>query len=309
MADRPTLEGEISFQAPGAAEPGKTWYKIIGKLESTPLIALHGGPGTGYEYMDPLIDLYDKHGIPIIFYDQVGCGRSTHYRERMGDGSFWTFDLFIEELDNLVDHLELRQKGFYILGQSWGGMLGAAYATRCPRGLKKLILAGSPASIPLYAKAANYLLSQLPPDVRDTLQECIEKGDFESPEYQAASLVFYKRHFCRIYPFPEPIQIGFKNLEDDPTAYLTMQGPSEFVINGTFKDWEGWKGAHNIKAETLLLNGRYDEAMDSCIEPWFKTIPKVKWAILENSAHMTHWEERERFMQLCGAFLTDSLNK
>ncbi|KAI1105611.1 proline iminopeptidase [Jackrogersella minutella] len=303
MASPSAREGEVDFQAPGASKPCKTWYKVFGKLDSPPLIVLHGGPGAGHEYMVTLVDLYEKHKIPIILYDQVGCGRSTHFREKAGDESFWTMDLFIAELDNLVDHLQLREVGFSALGQSWGGIVVGAYASRRPKGLKKLIIAGGPASMPLYAQGCKYLLSQLPPDVRHTIEECERKGDYESEEFQKASAVFYSRHFCKINPLPEPVQVGFVHLKEDPTAYLTMQGPSEFTIVGSFKEWEPWKEAHNIEAEALLINGDQDEAMDLCIEPWFRSIAKVKWVTLSNSSHMTHWEHRDRFNELCGTFL------
>ncbi|OTA98511.1 hypothetical protein M426DRAFT_109244 [Hypoxylon sp. CI-4A] len=305
MASHPVSEGEVDFDAPNAGKPCKTWYKIIGTLGSgrPPLVALHGGPGAGHEYLEPLVDIYEQHGIPVVFYDQIGCGRSTHLREKKNDASFWTFDLFIRELENLIDHLKLEENGFYLLGQSWGGMLGGAYASRKPRGLKKLVIAGGPASIPLLVKGYEKLILELPSDVRDTLEDCNKRGDYESHEFEQAAAVFYGRHVCRLDPQPEGVQAAFKNLKDDPTAYLTLQGPSEFIVLGSFKEWEGYHDAHNIEVETLLLNGRYDEAQDLCMEPWFRTIPQVKWMTLENSSHMGHWEERERFSHILGSFL------
>jgi len=224
MAEFPKTEGEVPFLAPNADKECKTWYKIVGSLDTDtpPLITLHGGPGAGHDYLVSLTDLYEKHKIPIIFYDQVGCGRSTHFQEKMGDESFWTFDLFFQELDNLVDHLKLREKGFYLLGQSWGGILGGAYASRKPKGLKKLVIASGPASVPLYVKGCQALLAGLPEETRKTLEECDAKGDHESEEFEAASAVFYSRHVCRIDPFPDEVMLAFKNLKEDPTSYLTM---------------------------------------------------------------------------------------
>ncbi|OTA60258.1 proline-specific peptidase [Hypoxylon sp. EC38] len=304
MTSAHVFEGEVSFDAPNGGKPGKTWYKVHGSLEDfslLPLIALHGGPGAGHEYLSPLTKLHEKYGIPIVFYDQVGCGRSTHYREKIGDDSFWTFDLFIQELDNLVDHLKLRKRGFFIIGQSWGGMLGAVYATRHPEGLRKLIIASSPASVPLYVEGNKKLRSELPQDIR----EALEGSDHDSLEYKKASEFFYKQHVCRLDPRPTDVETAFKNLEDDPTAYLTMQGPSELVIVGSTKDWEGWKIAHQINVDTLVLNGRDDEMTDLCVKPWFKVIPRVKWVTFENSSHMAHWEEPDRFLEVCGDFLSD----
>ncbi|KAI1433336.1 Alpha/Beta hydrolase protein [Xylaria sp. CBS 124048] len=307
MAPPPSSEGFMPFDAPGAGKPCQTWYKIYGDIAARPaLIALHGGPGAGHEYLSPLIDLYEKHGMPIVFYDQVGCGRSTHLREKMGDANFWTFALFTRELDCLVDHLNLRTKGFYVLGQSWGGMLGSTYAALQPPGLRKLVLSGSPASIPLLVKGTRALLGKLPEPERTILAECDKKGDYESEEFENASQAFYTRHVCRVVPYPEDVLAAFKNLKEDPSVYMTMQGPSEFVINGSFKDWEGWKDAHKIEVETLLLNGRYDEATDECMKPWFSHIRKVRWVTLENASHMSHFEQRERFMEVVSDFLLES---
>lgn len=231
MAAQSPFEGKVSFDAPGAGKPCKTWYKILGDLgsDTTPLIALHGGPGGGHEYLTPLVDLHEKHGMTVIFYDQIGCGQSTHLQEKMGDDSFWTFDLFVKELDNLVDHLKLRENGFYLLGQSWGGMLGSTYAGRRPQGLKKLVLVSSPASIPLYLEGVQGLLAGLPEETRKTLEECDRKGDHESEAFQNASLVWNKKHVCRIDPMPEPVQTAFKHLKEDPTSYLTMYAANFFI--------------------------------------------------------------------------------
>lgn len=159
MTEYPTIEGEIAFDVPDAGRPCKTWYKILGSLESTSpvLIALHGGPGAGHDYLVPLVDIYKLYGVPIVLYDQIGCARSTHLKDKMGDEDFWSFDLFIRELDNLIDSLDLRNRGFYLLGQSWGGVLASAYAMhqplgKSPAGLRKLVIASGPASIPLYGK-------------------------------------------------------------------------------------------------------------------------------------------------------------
>jgi len=218
----PNVEGEVVFTAP-TGELCKTWYKIVGDIQaskSPPLITLHGGPGSGHDYLSPLTDLYEKYQIPIIYYDQVGCGLSTHFRDKAGDTSFWTFDLFIKELDSLIQHLGLH--GYHILGQSWGGMLGAAYAARHPPGLKKLILASGPASVPLWIEGSKKLLAQLPPNIRKTLEDCDRRGDYESDEYEKAAAVYYSRHLCRLNPWPADVLTSFNKLADDRTAYLTM---------------------------------------------------------------------------------------
>ncbi|KAF2635316.1 proline-specific peptidase [Massarina eburnea CBS 473.64] len=301
-----TSEGKIPLQIPNAGKPCETWYKVIGDLDhSAPLITLHGGPGAGHEYLLPLIDLHTKYKTPIVFYDQVGCGNSTRLREKDGDETFWSVDLFISELENLVDFLGIRERGFNILGQSWGGMLGGVYAARKPVGLRKVILANPPASIPLLLEGEQKLMKLLPEDIQRDLEECHRNHDFESGKYKNACLVFYKRHLCRLDPWPTEVLTALWHLEEDPTVYKTMYGPSELFVTGLLRDWEGFSTAHFIEAETLLLNGRYDEVQDLAVAPWFRHIRKVKWVVLEQSSHMAHFEERERFMQIVGDFLED----
>ncbi|RWA12206.1 hypothetical protein EKO27_g2919 [Xylaria grammica] len=307
MATYPTTEGEISVDIPEAGKPCKTWYQIVGDLngaKESPIVALHGGPGSGHDSMLALIELYEKWGLPIIFYDQIGSGRSTHLREKKGDEQFWTFDLFIRELDNLIDHLNLREKGFHIIGQSFGGMLAGAYASRQPVGLKKIVLSSAPASMPLYKEACKKRLAELSPDVREILEST--EVDHSSQEFKDAAEVFMKTFVIRLDPVPDPVQRAWKNIKENPSAYSTMQGDSEFDTVGSMKDWEGWKDADRIQAETLLLNGGYDEVMDFVVEPWFKMIKKVKWVTLQKASHTPMWEDTPRYMQLCGDFLSEN---
>jgi proline-specific peptidase len=170
----------------------------------------------------PLIDLHNKYNVPVIFYDQIGCGRSTRLREKNGDETFWTVELFIRELENLVEHLGLRNRGFDFLGHSWGGMLGGAWAARQPAGLRRLILAGAPSSVPLMVKGVRALAQQLPKDVWETIKDCEERQDYSSEKYQAAIMVFYKRHLCRLDPWPKEVLTVLDHVEEDPTVYITM---------------------------------------------------------------------------------------
>lgn len=218
-------EGFADFSVRAANKPCKTWYRIHGNLKSTthtPLVILHGGPGMGHNYLLSLTDLATKYSVPIVFYDQIGCGKSTHLREKRGDGNFWTTDLFLEELENLLRHLELKE--YDVFGNSWGGMLAAMHGIRRPKGLRKLIVANSPTKIETWVSEANKLREQLPPDVQKTLKKHEEDGTVDSPQYEAAVFEFYKRHVCRVDPMPADVMATFENVKVDDTVYHTMWG-------------------------------------------------------------------------------------
>lgn len=224
-SDIKAVEGEAEFYVPTASKPYKTWYKVFGDLSNhkqRPLVTLHGGPGVTHQYQLALVDLVGKYNIPVIVYDQIGNGKSTHLREKNGDGSFWTEDLFCDELENLLKHLGI-QDNYDLFGQSWGGMLAARFASsRQPKGLNKLIISNSPASMELWVQAANKLRSQLPKEIRDTLDKHEAEGTTASKEYEEATQYFYDLHVIKLKPMPEEVQQTFDSIHEDPTVYMTM---------------------------------------------------------------------------------------
>ena len=295
MAGDNVHEGTISFGE------WLTWYRVTGDLDSgmTPLVVVHGGPGCTHDYLLALADVAES-GRPVIHYDQLGGGRSTHLPDRGGD--FWTVQLFLDELDNLLDSLGIADD-YHLLGQSWGGMLGAEHAIRQPEGLRSVVLSNSPASMALWASEAKILRGQLPPDVEATLDRHEADGTTNDSEYLAASQVYYDEHVCRVVPNPPEVVRTFEFLTEDPTVYHTMNGPNEFFCIGTLKNWSVVDRVQHIVAPTLLLSGRFDEATPATVQPFFDSIPDVRWEIFEESSHMPFIEERERYLSVVEDFL------
>ncbi|MCU7649048.1 proline iminopeptidase-family hydrolase [Pseudomonas piscis] len=285
--------------------PYQTWYRITGDLDSgyTPLVIIHGGPGCTHDYLDAFSDIASS-GRPVIHYDQLGNGHSTHLPEK--DPAFWNLQLFLEELDNLLDHLRISND-YALLGQSWGGMLASAHAARQPAGLRALIVANSPADMRTWVEEANRLRQLLPEDVQQTLLEHERVGNYGAAEYLAASRVFYDRHVCRISPWPDEVARTFAQVDADPTVYHAMTGPNEFHIIGNTKDLSIVDGLHRIKVPTLLISGRHDEATPTVVKPFLDLVPDIRWALFEASSHMPHIEERMACMGTVVKFLDESL--
>jgi proline-specific peptidase len=215
-------EGAVPFNVPAAGKPCETWYKIVGDLKSdvTPLVLVHGGPGMSHDYLISLSELNELYGIPIIFYDQIGTARSTHLREKRGDESFWTEELFYDELNNLVAKLGLLERGYNILGHSWGGMVSSTWAGTRPKGLRKLILSNAPAFMDGWTDAYFKYRDALPEDVKRMILEGDEREDWESKEYEAAMNVFMKKHCSNI--MPEEFHKSFQFAKEDDTVSITM---------------------------------------------------------------------------------------
>ena len=174
----------------------ETWYRVTGDLASgkAPIFILHGGPGAAHNYVDSY-KLLANDGRAVVHYDQIGCGNSTLLPGKPAE--FWTPQLFVDELENLVDHLGARA-GFHVLGQSWGGMLGAEYGVRRPKGLKSLTIANSPASMALWTAEAMRQRLDMPQHIQDALNTHEATESYDHPDYQAATMWVYERHVCRV---------------------------------------------------------------------------------------------------------------
>ncbi|MFI0482808.1 alpha/beta fold hydrolase [Actinomadura sp. 9N215] len=206
---------------------------------------------------------------PVVHYDQLGNGKSTHLPDWPAD--FWSVALFLAELDNLLDGLKLSDE-YVLFGHSWGGMLAAAHAARRPRGLRRLVIANSPASMPLRLKEAARLRSALPPDVQQVLLRHEAAGTTDSAEYLEAVGVYYERHVCRL-PWPLELKASYLEIHTDPTVYYTMNGPNEFHVIGSLKDWSVIDLLPRIETPTLVLSGRHDEASPETTRPLCRTHP------------------------------------
>ena len=295
MGDYTTTEGFVPFR------DYETWYRITGDVHSgvTPLVIAHGGPGCSHDYLDSLVDLA-RSGRAVVHYDQLGGGRSTLLPDRGED--FWTVDLFLAELDNLLESLGIKDR-YHLLGQSWGGMLAAEHAIGQPAGLRGLVLSNSPASMDLWASEAKILRGQLPRDVEAALDRHEAAGTLNDPEYLAATKVYYDEHVCRVVPNPPEVVRTFEFMEKDSTVYNTMNGPNEFVCVGTLRDWSVVDRVKVITAPTLLLSGRHDEATPATIQPFFDHIGDVRWEIFEDSSHMPFVEETDAYLEVVDSFL------
>jgi len=280
---------------------GTTWYRVVGDLKSskTPVMILHGGPGAGHNYCEPIADVLAQTGRAGVLYDQIGCGNSTHLPDKPKE--FWTPELFMEELVLLTEHLGISNK-YNIVGQSWGGMLGMQFAIQNPKGLNAMVIADSPASMEVWVSEANKLRKELPPEVEATLLKHEAAETTEDPEYIAAVDVFYSRHLCRI-PQPPYVVASFEQLAADPTVYHTMNGPSEFHVIGSLKHWDIRPQLKEIQTPTLLVSGQYDEATPAMVKEINGLIPGSKWELFAESSHMPHVEEPAKFKRVVAEFL------
>jgi L-proline amide hydrolase len=283
----------------------RTWYRVVGAhvpdARRAPVILCHGGPGATHDYLEAMAELH-RHGRACVLYDQLGNGRSDHLPD--ADPSFWTVELFERELAALADHLGIAGR-YHVVGQSWGGMLALVHALERPPGLLSVVAADSPASIAAFVAGCNELLDGLDPQVAAVIRDGERTGETATPEFQQAVMEFYRRHLCRLNPWPDAVLRSFEALESDPTVYATMNGPTEFTVVGTIRDFDITERLAEIEVPVLLVSGAHDEVRPDVVRAMHERLRDSRWELFEDSSHMPHVEEPERFLEVVEGFLED----
>ena len=290
VADAPDLSPREGYlEVPG----GQVWYRIAGSGTGTPLIVLHGGPGATSHYLKPLAALGDER--PVIFYDQLGSGRST----RTTDSTLWTVEHFVAELDSVRRALGLRE--FHLLGHSWGTLLATQYVLAHPDALVKSLVLASPAlSTARWIADADSLLRTLPDSIQETIERHETAGTVDAPEYQAAVMAFYERYMWHNPPGPD-VDSTFAGLNAELYGY--MWGPSEFTATGTLADFDVTDSLAMIELRTLFTTGEFDEAMPGTVRWYASLMSNAEVAIIPGAAHLTMQDAPEENVRVVREFL------
>ena len=285
----PSEEGMIDV--PG----GKVWYRKIGNGPGVPLLAMHGGPGGTSCRFEVLAPLANER--PVIFYDQLGSGRSEHPT----DTSLWNFPRFVQEVDAVRRALKLD--AVHLLGHSWGGSLAAEYmiATK-PTGVQSVIFSSPLISTPRWIADADSLREQLPESIQHVLDENEKAGTLDSPAYQAATDSFYARHVRRL---PTPPIARCEGVVSNDTIYRQMWGPTEFLSNGSLKSWTRSADMDEITAPSLFIAGEFDEARPTTLEEFRKTMRDARLVVIPGAAHAAMREKPADYIAAVRAFLAD----
>lgn len=271
----------------------KVWTKRVGNNPTIKVLLLHGGPSATHEYFVSFDSFFPQAGIEYYYYDQLG----SYYSDQPKDSSLWTIERFVEEVEEVRTALNLDSSNFYLLGNSWGGILAMEYALKYQKNLKGLIICNMMASCPDYGRYAEEVLSkQMDPNVLAEIRQLEAKKDFANPRYMELLIPnYYEQHLCR-FPaaeWPDPVNRAFKHLNS--TVYTMMQGPSEFGISGRLEKWDVKARLPEIEVPTLTVGATHD-TMDPKHMEWMSTqVKNGRYLHCPNGSHMSMWDDQQHF--------------
>lgn len=274
----------------------RVWTRVVGggdRVARPALLVLHGGPGMGHDYLDPLKALASPIQ-PVVFYDQLGCGRS----DQPSGVQRWRVERFVAEVDAVRNALGLDEVVLY--GQSWGGMLAIEYLLTKPAGVKGLILSNSLCSAPLFEAEVLRLKSDLPPAVLQTLVRHEAQGTTNTAEYLSAQLVFYSRHILRVDPFPPEFA---QAMQASNEVYETLWGRNEFSVTGTLRSWDRTADLPRIDLPVQIISGEFDESTPKVNAVLYDGFKQAVWTLLPGCSHLSHLENPTDYLAVVQSFL------
>jgi proline iminopeptidase len=277
------------------------WTKRFGNNQKIKVLLLHGGPAMTHEYMECFETFFQRQGFEFYEYDQLG----SYYSDQPTDSSLWTTERFVEEVEQVRRAIGADSSNFYMLGNSWGGILAMEYALKYQRNLKGLIVSNMVADAPAYGKYADDVLAgQMKPEVLSEIRALEAKKDFGNPRYMELLIPnFYHEHICRLKDWPDALNRTFKHA--NAGIYTLMQGPSEFGISGRLAHWDIKDRLKEIYVPTLMIGARYDTMDPKAMEEQSKLVQKGSYLYCPDGSHLSMWDDQKVYMKGVIKFIKD----
>jgi len=281
----------------------KVWTKRTGNSPTMKVLLLHGGPGVTHEYMEAFDSYFPAAGIEYYYYDQLG----SYYSDQPDDPSLVETARFVEEVEQVRQALGLDRNNFYLLGQSWGGLLATEYALKYQQNLKGLVISNMVSSIPAYNDyAQKVLMPAMDQKVLAEIKALEAKKDYENPHYMELLIPsHYTQHILRMPPdqWPDPVNRAFKHL--NPKVYIPMQGPSELGASGKLVNWDRTADLPKISVPTLVIGAKHDTMDPAYMEMMSKKVQKGRYLFCPNGSHLAMYDDQQIYMDGVIRFIQD----
>ena len=248
------------------------------------LLALHGGPGGNHEYWEDAAEQLKKQGlnVQVTMYDQLGSLYSDQpdFSDPEIAKKYLTYEYFLDEVDEVREKLGLDN--FYLIGQSWGGLLVQEYAVKYGQHLKGAIISSMVDEIDEYVDRVNELREKtLSPEAVAFMKECEAKNDYSNPKYQEYVQVMNEQYVDR----KQPSKLYHLKDLGGTAVYNVFQGDNEFVITGKLEDWHFRDQLKNIKVPTLITFGEHETMPIETAKTMNSLIPNSQLVTTPDGGH------------------------
>ena len=283
-------------------EHGRIYVECEGDPARGAVVLAAGGPGVGHDHYHPWFSRLAGHSA-VVYFDYSGCGRS----DRLPDGSEYSVELFADNIDHVRRHLGLDAVD--LIGLSFGGFPAVEYALREPGAVSSLVLSNAQVSAASWQRtnidSVNAELRRLFP--REWEQICrLREGGMLSlePEYQEL-VTRVVPDLEWVDPWNHPPLTREGGFEE--AVYRSVVGPDpEWTVEGTLRGYEPLSRLRELRAETLVVSGRYDRLTPPAVaHEIYDALPSDRrdLHVFERSAHRPWVEQPDEYFEVVGRFL------
>lgn len=279
------------------------WTKRVGNNPAIKVLLLHGGPGATHEYFEAFDSYLPAAGVEYYYYDQLG----SFYSDQPDAPELWEIPRFVEEVEQVRQALGLDRENFFLLGQSWGGILALEYALKYQQHLKGLVISNMVASIPAYNEyASKVLMPGMDQKALGEIKQLEASGKYTDPRYMELLMQHhYVEHILRMPAdqWPDPVNRAFKHLNQ--AIYIPMQGPSELGASGKLANWDRTADLAKISVPTLTIGARYDTMDPAMMEKMSQSVQHGRYLFCPNGSHMAIYDDQKTYVDGLVTFLRD----
>jgi proline-specific peptidases, Bacillus coagulans-type subfamily len=248
------------------------------------LLCLHGGPGGTHEYYENFAQKLAEQGlkVQVHMYDQLGSFYSDQpdYSDPETAKNYLTYEYFLSEVEEVRQKLGLEH--FYLIGQSWGGLLVQMYSLKYGAHLKGAIISSMTDNIDEYVTHINKIREQaLPADAVAFMKKCEANNDYDNDRYQGYVDILNKGYVDR----KQPPAISHLISTMATPVYNVFQGDNEFVVTGKLRSWDVRDQLKNIKVPTLVTFGEHETMPLSAAKRMAEAIPHARLETTPEGGH------------------------
>ncbi len=291
-------EGFVDYRHEGYTY--KLWCGRVGSGGNAAALVLHGGPGGNHHNLVAFQALAAER--PVIFYDQLGCGKS----DRPDDPSLWRAGRYFDEVRAVRDGLGLQ--AYHLIGHSWGTTLAVGFAGRHPEGILSISLHSPVLSFPYYV---DHVAPELKQGLKGQAGQIIDayelKGVGDKNDYREACLEFTRRHVTHTWPLPEAMKrlVGARN---STIHDVMVASHSELNVPGNLTTLDVTSQLSDLRVPVLMTCGDADLCTPAYTKWQAGFADDCRCHIIPGSAHMTAVDKPVELIRLQRAFLREIQN-
>ena len=266
------------------------FYKMVGPAAGDYVLILSGGPGEDIRSMQGIADELGKK-YRCIMWEQRGTGRSKLSKY---DGSTINLNAYIEDIEAL--RKQLHAEKFIVVGNSWGMILGLAYAGSRPDAVRAVVTIGSgPMTFEYLGVFSDNQIARLGAcelEARDFWKEPSraesDRASFERLRIAAVAYFYDRKKALQVQAELDPKDYNFRV----PPAFIQAEGKYDFRPK-----------LKTITAPVLLVQGRQDLAGEANIIEAHSLIKNSTVAFIDKCGHMPWLEQPEQTWKMVNEFL------